>query len=186
MMATNSIYNHAFCFKTASFTVRLLEEHDKAFYQQLYGSSQVMQYIGKPLSCAEATVSFNAALQHNSNAAKGCYPGSRIFMVIADVDAKACLGLLAVTLLPVIAEADIDTVATGFNAEIGIMLLPHAQKMGLGRAAVAGLCRQLRLQRQLNYIYFCTETHNFAAKKLVTGLGFVYCEQRNCYQLPKQ
>jgi RimJ/RimL family protein N-acetyltransferase len=180
------MYNHALCFETACFTVRLLAKNDKAFYQQLYGSSQVMQYIGKPLSCAEASVSFNAALQHNSNAAMGCYPGSHIFMVIADVDAKECLGLLAVTLLPVIAEAEINTVAAGFNAEIGIMLLPRAQKTGLARAALAGLCKQLRLQPLLNHIYYCTAANNSAAKKLVTGLGFVYCEHGNCYQLSKQ
>jgi RimJ/RimL family protein N-acetyltransferase len=180
------MYNHALCFETACFTVRLLAKNDKAFYQLLYGSSQVMQYIGKPLSCAEASVSFNAALQHNSNAAMGCYPGSHIFMVIADIDTKEGIGLLAVTLLPVVPEAEINTVATGFNAEIGIMLLPRAQKTGLARAALAGLCKQLRLQPLLNHIYYCTAANNSAAKKLVTGLGFVYCEHGNCYQLPKK
>ncbi|KKO50564.1 hypothetical protein VT06_00855 [Arsukibacterium sp. MJ3] len=170
-----------FCFQGTTFSVRLLAEPDKALYQQLYCSKQVMQYISTPLTEPHACTSFNAALRHNHMASQSYQLGCRVFLVMADNESKQRLGLLSVS-VQLITQADIGFVGK-FEAELGIMLLPSAQNLGLGQAAIAGLCQKLSVQPNIYRFTFCTAAHNFAAKKLVSRLGFVYCGNGNCYQL---
>lgn len=182
MTLINNLNSEDLCFHAAKFSVRLLAAADKGFYQQLYSDPQVMQFIGTPLISAEANRSFAAALLHNERLNQDCHPSVRVFMIIEDTDSKQSAGLLSVTL----SQTETEIAHTSqYDAELGIMLLPVAQKAGLAQAAIAGLCQQLRLQPQLYRFKFCTAASNIAAKKLVSRLGFVYCEKCNCYQLLK-
>ena len=181
-----------FCFQSAGFSARLLAKADQALYQQLYCSQQVMQYIGKPLTAAQANASFNAALKHNDMASEQCYFGCRVFLVLVDTVLNQYSGLFSASLQPLAAMGLTEGRSQQtrgpdgkFEAELGIMLFPSAKKRGGGQAAIRGLCQKLRGQPKLYGFTFCTATNNFAAKKLVSRLGFVYCENRNCYQLLK-
>ena len=69
------------------------------------------------------------------------------------------------------------------------MLLPAVQHKKLAHEALAGLFRTLTQLSAVNNsvcnIICNIASGNLAAKKLVTGLGFVYCENSNYYKLQK-
>jgi len=174
--------NHSFCFDTPLLQVRAMAASDQSLYRQLFSSKEIMQWIAEPLTDARLTSSFAAALQHNNGAEDELVAGGRLFLVIAERPAEAAVGLMAATFT----AANATTSAASVNAEVGIMLLPSAQRKGLAQEALAGLCQRLSQRSVVNNIICNITDGNLAAKKLVSGLGFVYCKQANYYKLEKQ
>lgn len=174
-----------FCFDTPLLRVRRMAASDQTLYWQLYGSKEVMQWIAEPLTDTQLNNSFAAALKLNRGALSELAAGSRLFMVIAARPAETTVGLMAVTFTAGDTTADSATV----TAEVGIMLLPAVQHKKLAHEALAGLFRTLTQLSAVNNsvcnIICNIASGNLAAKKLVTGLGFVYCENSNYYKLQK-
>jgi RimJ/RimL family protein N-acetyltransferase/precorrin-6B methylase 1 len=105
---------------TARLSLRLLEPADAAFYTSLYTDPDVMRHIGAVLDPALAARSAQRAVSLNAE------PGwRRRFWVIRRPQASSPLGLLALS----------RVAGRPAEAEIGAMLLPHAQ--GCGHAAEA-------------------------------------------------
>ncbi|WP_213994916.1 GNAT family N-acetyltransferase [Arsukibacterium sp.] len=179
MTIINDLNSKNLCFSTANFSVRLLAAADQALYQSLFCNQQVMQWIGEPLTEVQVNASFAAALKHNNSAVTELAHSSRLFLVIEDPPSDVKQGLMAVTFNAINASPWSGC----FDAEIGIMLLPFAQRLGLANAAFAGLCQKLQRVAIVNDIVCNIATNNLAVKKLVTALGFVYCKQGNCYKL---
>lgn len=166
------------CFDCTLFSVRLLAATDQLLYQQLFTNSAVMQWIGEPLTHSQLTQSFAAALKHNATTTSDLAPGCRVFLILMDQALKSALGLMSVTF-------NLTEHANRFTAEIGIMLLPFAQRKGLAYAAIARLCETLLQLSAVDSIVCNIAKGNLAAKKLVSQLGFVYCERSNYYKLPQ-
>ncbi|MBV2129794.1 GNAT family N-acetyltransferase [Arsukibacterium indicum] len=154
---------------------------DQPLYRQLFSSKKIMQWIAEPLTDARLISSFAAALQYNNGASDELVAGGRLFLVIAERPAHLAVGLMAATFT----AANATSSAASVNAEVGIMLLPSAQRKGLAHEALAGLCQWLSRRSEVNNIICNITNGNLAAKKLVTALGFVYCKQANYYKLEK-
>lgn len=181
MINMGNLLNQSFCFDTPLLRVRTMAASDQPLYRQFFSSKEIMQWIAEPLTDARLTSSFAAALQHNIGAADELVAESRLFLVIAERPAEAAIGLMAATF----SAANGTTSAASVNAEVGIMLLPSAQRKGLAHEAFAGLCHRLSQISLVNNIICNIAEGNLAAKKLVSGLGFVYCKRANYYKLEK-
>ncbi len=181
MPTISNLLNHSVCFDTPLLRVRRMVASDQTLYWQLYSSKEVMQWIAEPLTDAQLNTSFAAALHHNNGALSEMAVESRLYMVIAARPAETAVGLMAVTFKADDATADSVTV----TAEVGIMLLPAVQRKRLAHEALTGLFQTLSQLSVVNNIVCNIASDNLAAKKLVSGLGFVYCENSNDYKLQK-
>ncbi|MEW9798097.1 GNAT family N-acetyltransferase [Alteromonas sp. CYL-A6] len=143
-------------FAGSAFACRLLTPQDAGFYEALYTSRRVMQFIAPPLTTGQARESLAQVLKaHQSDSA-----GLRVWLI--EDHAGQAAGIQMLKRAP--ANAD--------RAEAGIMLAPHAQKSGIAQAALTGMLRFGfdNLGFRTIEAYF-DHAHN-AAKQLVSVAGF--------------
>jgi RimJ/RimL family protein N-acetyltransferase len=121
-------------YQTGRIRARLIEQHDRGMYLDLYTPPEVMAQIGPAMSVDAATAMFEQAFKQSHDAA-----ALARHWQIADGRSGKALGIVAL----------IPRRLTPTHGEIGTMLLPQAQGRGYGLDALNGLVEAVIAQRSI-------------------------------------
>lgn len=147
-------------FQTQRVHARLIDQCDRDLYRDLYTSSEVMAHIAPVMSVTGADATFEQALRHSHD------PEARArYWRIDDAGSGVAAGIAALVL----------RARSNLHGELGIMLLPHAQRRGLGLCAVAGVVEGVIAQRwwpTLECMIFRHAAANPRAGGIAARLGF--------------
>jgi RimJ/RimL family protein N-acetyltransferase len=147
-----------FIFDTERFHVRPLTAEYEAIYCFLYTDAETMRFIGAPLSPERAQRSFKKAVELAGRSP----PIVQLFLAIIDKATRLPVGVCS------IASFDQSRRA----AEVGIMLKPEAQGLGIAREALSSLVDRAFSELPIDRVWAqIPQTHETAAKMLVK-LGF--------------
>lgn len=149
-------------FETARVHGRLLADinTDYCLYQALYTNVSVMRHIACVMTAEEAAATFAKALKHNANSEAR----ARYWHLSHRRDGRS-LGLVAL----------VRDSARPNHGELGMMLLPEAQRTGVGAQALTAVVDGLLSQRWalgIDVLLGRHATGNANAGRLVEHLGF--------------
>jgi len=145
------------CLNDKALGFHLLQDGDYELFSQLYGSAEVMRYIGEPLTSQQLGASFNRAIHFNQDEL-----ADKKLIVARDKRLTLSVGVTGVTLL-----SESDRIF-----EFGVMLLPGFYHKGLAehisRRVVGWLISSCYARR----IVIEIDTLNISARKVAERIGF--------------
>jgi RimJ/RimL family protein N-acetyltransferase len=143
--------------ETTRFRLRLFNASDESLYCNLYCSPDTMKYVGPPLSAAEATRSFRAAVKQSAD------PNSPVrFLAVIDKATEAKLGICGVQ----------HGVPGLGSAEVGMMLKGDARGLGYSREVLAGVLNQVFESPAVEQVWVRYAVENTAMDCLARRSGF--------------
>ena len=104
-------------FETSRIRARLIDGRDRDLYRNLHRDPAVMRHIGPPMSEAEADVVFDKVLGYNAET-----PVRGRYWRLSDRNTDDAIGI----------QSFIRPMADPASLELGMMLLPERQGLGLG------------------------------------------------------
>jgi RimJ/RimL family protein N-acetyltransferase len=141
---------------TARLRYRLLSQADESLYCDLYSNSEVMKYVGPPLSREQALRGFKKALSLVQQPF-----GWRITTIVERASGQG-VGISVIRL--------VDEKAR--RAEVGSILSPDAQKQGYGPEYSAALIDYAFKHRGVEELSAQVVDGNAANEAMLTKLGF--------------
>jgi RimJ/RimL family protein N-acetyltransferase len=144
----------------ARVALRLLDAGDSALYAALYGDPATMQYVAAARDPAQLQRGFAATCRANA-----ATPPRRRVWVIFDPGDGQPLGLIGLVW-------DRDTEAGRQGAELGVMLPPARQGLGLATSAIAALRPLAFAQLGLDFLHTWHRDEHGLAGGLMAKAGF--------------
>lgn len=141
------------CIDTPRLRLRVMGEGDEDLYCRLYTDPQVMQHIARPLAIDVARRSFQVAREQAIER-----PMRRPWWVIHETTSMADVGVVGL-----VRE---DTIA-----EIGIVLLPQAQRRGIAREAMAAVATRAMETGLVTQLWLRHAPQNLAMAAVASRLG---------------
>ena len=141
---------------TARLRLRALAATDHALFRALYTDSEVMRFIGRPLSAAEAAASFRATLRATRRP-----PGPRFFAIVEKRGRRA-IGLCSIQ--PVELRER--------SVEIGIMLGRDVRRRHYASEALSALVAAALRTLPIDTVWVQYRRANGGAARLFDALGF--------------
>ncbi|MFL6591091.1 MAG: GNAT family N-acetyltransferase [Luteimonas sp.] len=141
-------------FDTQRLHLRPMDDSDGAFYCRLYTDPELMRHIATPMSPERAHRSFHAAMKQQGDA--------RMIWIITEHGGEAACGILGV-----FPQDD--------AAEVGVMLVPHAQARGFAAEVIASIAGTLFRTGRIRRLWTRHARHNAPAGALMRNLGFTPC-----------
>lgn len=146
--------------QTSRLHLRPLVDTDQDFYCRLYADPAVMARVGTPLSLEAARGAFVRVLRQI--AAK---PPRAHYWVLCESGTQAVIGLIALVF-------DRDDRA---SAEVGVLLLPNAQRQGYATEAITVLVDKVFAELGISRLWTRHAPGHVAMTRLMCSLGFTQC-----------
>lgn len=143
-------------------SMRSLSSADEALYCELYTNTQVMQFVGAPLSRERALDAFRKSLERMNQA-----EFERRVVVLIDRATQEPIGISSVRLLG----------GTKGRAEVGTLLKPGAHEKGYGIECSIALITQAFKRPQIKELVAYSAPDNTIVERLLVELGFARGEQ---------
>ncbi len=146
-------------FESERLAMRLLCADDAGLYARIYGSDELMQFVGKPMTASAAERSFASSLKSSQSAALRVR-----YWVMIEKASGASVGLLGLVL-----QARAEEPST---AEIGTMILPAWHARGYAAEGLAALMRYAYCVENLHVLRGMQMPQHLVSIRLMTRLGF--------------
>lgn len=131
--------------------LRALDSTDEALYCGLYGDTETMRFVTTPLTKVQAQRSFYGALRST--------PEQYWFVMALDGTAVGLCGVSAFN-------------ASGTQAEVGLMLCPHAHGRGIATAGLHALVDWAFATLAVEALTANSASENRAAHRVTERVGF--------------
>lgn len=138
---------------TPRLRLRVMGEGDEGLYCRLYTDPQVMHHIARPLAMDVARRSFQVAREQAIER-----PMRRPWWVIHEAASMADVGVVGL-------------VREDAVAEMGIVLLPHAQRRGIAREAMSAVATYAMETGLVTQLWLRHAPHNLAMAAVASRLG---------------
>lgn len=138
---------------TPRLQLRVMGEGDEDLYCRLYTDPQVMHHIARPLAIDVARRSFQVAREQALER-----PMRRPWWVIQEAASRADVGVVGL-------------VCEDAVAEIGIVLLPHAQRRGIAREAMSAVASCATATGLVTQLWLRHAPQNLAMAAVASRLG---------------